>query len=171
MPKVRKTLSQLTGNGLVLSEGDLWQRQRRLLQAAFQPKRFERYAQVMVERTLRLLERWESAASATGGLDVDADRAMTDLTLEILAKTLFDVDDPAETAELGRAVALMSEVFFKEIGAMFVLPDWIPLPGKRRKRSAIRYLDDTIRRIIRERRASGEDRSDVLSMLVAGRRS
>jgi cytochrome P450 len=166
MPKVRRVLSQLTGNGLVLSEGDFWQRQRRLGQAAFQPKRFEQYSRVMVERTLRLVERWDSAAGAPGSLDVDADRAMTDLAMEILAKTLFDVDIPAETAELGRAVALMSELFFKEISSLFVLPDWLPLPGKRRKRLAIRYLDETIRRFIGERRASGLDRGDVLSMLL-----
>jgi cytochrome P450 len=166
MPKVRGVLSQLTGNGLVLSEGDLWQRQRQLVQAAFRPKRFERYAQAMVERTLRFLERCESAASSPGTLDVDADRAMTDLTMEILAKTFFDVDAPTETAELGRAVALMSEVFFKEISALFILPDWLPLPGKQRKRSAIRYLDETIRRFISDRRASGVDRGDVLSMLM-----
>jgi cytochrome P450 len=166
MPKVRRVLSQLTGKGLVLSEGALWQRQRQLMQAAFQPERFEQYARVMVDCTLRFLERSESAASKPGGLDVDADRAMTDLTMEILGKTLFDVDDPTETAELGRAVALMSDVFFKEISALFVLPDWLPLPGKRRKRSAIRYLDETIRRFIRERRDSGLDRGDVLSMLL-----
>jgi cytochrome P450 len=169
LPKVRKVLSQLIGNGLVVSEGDTWLRQRHLVECAFDAQRFEQYARVMVERTERLLQSWQSAANATGTLDVDAVTAMSDLTSDILAKTLFDVEAPAETADLRRAVALMSEVFFNEISSAFVLPDWFPLPGKSRKRWAIRYLDDTIRRIIRERRASGVDRRDVLSMLLLAR--
>jgi cytochrome P450 len=46
------------------------------------------------------------------------------------------------------------------------LPDWLPLPSKIRMRRAIRELDAFITGIIRDRRASGEDRGDLLSMLL-----
>jgi len=47
LPKMKrqvKVLRQWDGNGLVLSEGEFWQRQHRLVQPAFAPKRFAKYA-------------------------------------------------------------------------------------------------------------------------------
>jgi cytochrome P450 len=46
------------------------------------------------------------------------------------------------------------------------LPDWLPLPEKRRKRWAMQRLNETVRRFIRERRESGQDKGDLLSMLL-----
>jgi cytochrome P450 len=46
------------------------------------------------------------------------------------------------------------------------LPDWLPLPAKRRKRWAMRRLDEIVRRFIRDRRASAMDKGDLLSMLL-----
>lgn len=166
MPALRRILAELDGNGLVFSEGDFWLRQRRLIQPAFHAQRFGRYAAVMVERTRRLLDRWEAAAGAAGTLEVDVEKEMTGLTLEIAARTFFDADVAGETAELGAAVATMSEVTVREVQSPLPLPDWLPLPLKRRKRRALDYLNGTVRRIIRERRASGEDRGDLLSMLL-----
>src|SRR5262249_60074856 len=48
----------------------------------------------------------------------------------------------------------------------FSPPSWLPLPSIRRKRRAMEYLDTTIRRIIAERRGSGQDKGDLLSMLL-----
>ena len=47
-----------------------------------------------------------------------------------------------------------------------MLPDWLPLPGKAGKKWSIRRLDETIRRFIRDRRATGEDKGDLLSILL-----
>jgi cytochrome P450 len=46
------------------------------------------------------------------------------------------------------------------------LPDWTPLPRIRAKKWAMNYIDSTIRRVIAERRKAGEDRGDLLSMLL-----
>jgi hypothetical protein len=62
----------------------------------------------MVHRTQRLLQRWRSETETDGGLEEDAERAMTGLTLEIAAKTFFDAAVSGETDELGRAVAILS---------------------------------------------------------------
>jgi cytochrome P450 len=155
-------LRQWDGNGLVLSEGDFWRRQRRLVQPAFQPRRFAAYGTAMVAATRRLLDRWAEEA----GKPVEIVQRMTGLTLEIIAKVLFDVDVSADVRCLGEAVAVLSDTAMHEMSTPLRLPDWLPLPGKRRKRWAMRYLDETIRRIIRERRASKEDKGDLLSMLL-----
>jgi cytochrome P450 len=155
-------LRQWDGNGLVISEGDFWRRQRRLVQPAFQPRRFAAYGTAMVAATRRLLDRWETEP----GKAVEIVQTMTALTLEIIAKVLFDVDVSQEVRSLGEAVAILSDTAMHEMSSPLRLPDWLPLPRKRRKRWAMRYLDQTIRRIIRERRASGQDKGDLLSMLL-----
>lgn len=157
---ITKPLSKIDGNGLVLSDGDFWLRQRRLVQPAFASRRFEPYAQATVDYTLEMLERWSS------GPALNIADEMTQLTLRIIAKALFGVELSGQVAQLGEAVRIIAETFVAEAGNPVHLPDWIPLPGKRRKRWAIRTLDQLVRGIIRERRASGQDHGDLLAMLL-----
>lgn len=155
-----RPLAKLDGNGLVLSEGDFWLRQRRLVQPAFSTRQIAGYAEVTVEYTRRMLARWR------GGTVLDVADEMTRLTLEIIAQTLFGVELSGRAAHLGEAVRVISEAYVREAGYPVHLPDWLPLPQKRRKRWAIRTLDEMIWSIIRERRATREDHGDLLSMLL-----
>ena len=157
---ITQPLAKIDGNGLVLSEGPFWQRQRRLMQPAFASRRFEPYANATVDYTLGMLEGWSN------GTEVNIADEMTQLTLRIIAKTLFGVELAGQAERLGEAVRIISETFVAEAGHPIHLPDWLPLPAKRRKRWAIRTLDEMVRGIIRERRASGEDHGDLLSMLL-----
>jgi cytochrome P450 len=79
---------------------------------------------------------------------------------------MFDAEIGAEAGDLGRAVAILSEIAVKEMQSPWTLPDWLPLAEKRRKRWAMQRLDEAVRRVIRQRRASGEDEGDLLSMLL-----
>jgi cytochrome P450 len=164
--RVRKILARVVGDGLIVSEGDKWLRQRRLVQPAFHAKRFAHYAAVMVERTRRFVERWLKDVAAAGACEVEIAQAMIDLGMEIIAKTMFDAELTGEIAALSKAVAYISETMVWEMESVFGLPDWFPTPHKIRKRRAIRLVDETVRRFIRERRASGQDRGDLLSMLL-----
>lgn len=166
-PRPMRVLAQWNGNSVIITEGEEWLRQRRMVQPAFHPRRFERYASCMVERARQRLDRWLKVIDTSGGIDTDIDREMTALTLEIIAKTLFDADISAEASDLGRAVEILSTIAVKEMESFGTLPDWLPLPQKRRKRWAVRRLDQTVRRFIRERRESGLDRGDLLSMLLS----
>jgi cytochrome P450 len=162
-PKLRKTtdvIRQVEGNGIVVTEGDFWLRQRRLVQPAFAPARLARYADLMVEYTNRALERWGDGAV------VDMAGEMRQLTLAIIARTLFDVELTGKAANLDEAGQVLGEVLPREMSAPIRLPDWLPLPGKARKRWAIRVFDELIWDVIRQRRASGEDMGDLLSMLL-----
>lgn len=160
VPAQVRLLGKIDGQGLVITEGELWRRQRRLVQPAFAMRRMDRYAQVIVERSARLFDGWST------GQTHDIAQETTHLTLEIIAKTLFDVELSGQAAQLGEAVRVVSETVYREAGALVQLPDWLPIPSKRRKRWAIRMLDDTIWEIIRQRRASGTDQGDLLSMLL-----
>jgi cytochrome P450 len=159
-PWMMRPLSKIDGKGLVLSDGDFWLRQRRLVQPAFSTKRFDRYAQVTVDGTQRMLERWTDETS------FDMVDQMTRLTLDIIAKTLFGVELGEEAIALGEAVRTFSQSFVRDVANPFRLPDWVPTARNRRKRQAIQTVDDMVCGIIRDRRASGEDHGDLLSMLL-----
>jgi cytochrome P450 len=159
-PHSLDTLRQVDGEGLVITEGEKWLRQRRLLQPAFHQRRMGPYAEAIVERTQHMLADWQP------GQTLNIVDEMTHLTLEIIAKVFYDTALTGRAAQLGEAVRVLSQAFYKEVSGLVRLPDWLPLPAKRRKRWAIATLDTLIREIIRERRASGKDHGDLLSMLL-----
>jgi cytochrome P450 len=156
----KRVFRKIDGDGLINSEGDFWLRQRRLIQKAFQQRRFGRYAATAVELTRRRLDRWAAGAA------INLDREMSELAVEIAGETLFGVDLRDQAAWLGETAEVLRETFIREFLAPVPLPDWLPLPSKRRMRRAIRELDAFITGIIRDRRASGEDKGDLLSMLL-----
>ena len=92
-----RVLKQFAGNGLVASEGDFWLRQRRLVQPAFHARRMSRYAQVVVDHTRRMLERWRS------GTEVNMPHEMRQLTAEIIVKALFDAELTGNAGRLTEA--------------------------------------------------------------------
>jgi cytochrome P450 len=161
LPRLIRALREVDGNGLVLSEGDFWLRQRRLVQPAFSPKRFDGYAKTIVDCARQAVESWAARS------EIDVPLEMRRLTLAIVARTLFGADISGSEEALGAATETISEIVTEQTGRMIQLPIWVPTAENRRKRQAIEVVDRVIRRIIRERRASGEDRGDLLSMLLA----
>jgi cytochrome P450 len=158
--KATRVLKEIAGDGLLISEGDIWLRQRRLVQPAFHASRMSRYAEVVVAHTRRMLDGWQSGAL------LNMPEEMRQLTLAIIGKALFDVELTGKAAQLSEVSRILTETTFREVVSLFTLPDWLPLPGKRRKRWALQTLDNLIGEIIRDRRASGEDKGDLLSMLL-----
>jgi cytochrome P450 len=160
--KLTRWLIPLVGEGLLTSEGELWRRQRRLAQPAFQRQQIERYAAVMVQHTERMLATWHS------GEIRDVHEAMMRLTLGIVAKTLFDTDVAAEAEAVGESLDIVTRYFMSPM-RWFGIRERLPLPSTLRYRHAIRRIDDLIYGIIRGRRQSGHDPGDLLARLLAAR--
>jgi cytochrome P450 len=160
---IMRVLAQWNGQSLLVSEGDRWHARRRKVLPAFATRRLPGYAERVVERTLVLRDKWEAADAPI----IDTDREMVALALEIAANTLFGETLGDRALAIGRAVAVLSEVAFRESTSPLVLPDWMPLPSKARKRQAIADMDALVRGIVATRMAlPTSDRGDLLSMLI-----
>jgi cytochrome P450 len=148
------------GEGLLTSEGEFHRRQRRLVQPAFHRQRVAAYGTVMAEHAARTRQRWRN------GETLDIAQEMMRLTLTIVGKTLFDADVERGAGEIGVALTKIMEGWPRLISPFYQVLKRLPLPGNRRVREGQEFLDAIILRMINERRSSGEDRGDLLSMLL-----
>ncbi|MEP7291896.1 MAG: cytochrome P450 [Chloroflexota bacterium] len=160
---LKKSTFPVVGNGLFTNDGDFWKRQRRLVQPAFHTKRIGAYGEVMVEHAQALISRWR------GGEVYDIDHEMVRLTMGIVSKTLFDADVSSEANEISEMVTNALEVVNKRLDRLMNFPEWFPTPENRRIHRAVERLDVMIQRFIDDRRKSGEDKGDLLSMLLMAR--
>lgn len=160
-PGILRVLARpVLGNGLLTSDNAFHRRQRRMVAPAFQHRRIAAYADVMAEYAEQIQQRWQA------GSPIDVSREMMRLTLWIVGKTLFDANVLGEAEELGQALEIALRNFNSQLSAFIPLPPTWPTPRNRRAMRATARLDETVYRIIRERRAAGDDRGDLLSMLL-----
>jgi cytochrome P450 len=151
---------RLLGEGLLTSEGAIHLRQRRLMQPAFHRDAVAGYGATMVASADRMRSGWIDGRT----LDIAAE--MHRLTLSVVGKTLFDADVESQATEVGEALTGVIDTFW-----MMMLPfadaiERLPVPKLRRARMARVRLDQIIYRMIADRRASGRDHGDLLSMLL-----
>jgi cytochrome P450 len=158
-----EVMKQWNGGSLLITEGEEWLRLRRLVQPAMQARRFGGYADAITNTARQRFDSWERRED---GFEIEFEQAMTELTIDIIARTMFGVDLGSEAREIGKAAGVLSKVAIREMMNPFTLPDWLPLPGKAEKRWAMRTMDALVRRFVRERRQSGKDVGDLLSMLL-----
>lgn len=153
-------LKPVLGNGLLISEGTSWRKQRTLAQPSFRHENIARYAKVMTDATERMLGGWRDGETR------DVHKEMMALTLEIVAKSLFGTDVSREAGRVGRAMAEVTHDFSVMSNVSFFLPDSLPLPGKMRLRRSVRELDRIVYAIIHGRRATHGRSHDLLQMLL-----
>jgi len=150
----------LLGEGLLTSEKEFHLRQRRMIQPAFHRSRINEYAKSMIEFGEKMSGEWKD------GEFRDIDREMMRLTLWIVGKTLFNANVEDEAAQVGVAMTTIVSMFNFMLLPFSEILEKLPLPPIKRLKNARKTLDEVIYKIIDERRASGEDKGDLLSMLL-----
>ncbi|MFD1570996.1 cytochrome P450 [Halorubrum laminariae] len=178
----RRILSPVIGNGLLISEGEFWRRQRHRMEPAFHPDALAEYASVMVDYTRRLLSDWRDDTVR----DIHAD--MMRLTVEIVAETLFDADIREYEVDIADALEAVMDRSEKRLKRPIEVPDVIPTPGNRRYKRAREALyaiadeivaahdadgDGVVSRLL-QAKSHAEDlddeqiRDEVVTLLLAG---
>ena len=149
------------GEGLLTSEGDFHRRQRRLTQPAFNHGRFDGYAATMTRITAEAADRWRA------GQRLDVLEAMRQITLPIASQTLFGTRVDAEHERIIEAIRTGLSWFKAFKPADSTLADRLsPLQLLRLSRSR-ETLETVVSRIVEARRREGEDRGDLLSLLLS----
>jgi cytochrome P450 len=162
-PFVSKALGRIMGQGVFVAEGAQWKRQRHLVQPAFHATRIRQYAETMAAYTQEMVDSWQT------GQIVAIDQSLAELTLRIIAKTMYGIDLVDQTDKIGRLMKTILTIAEEQLGQFIVLPKWIPTRQHRRQAAALREIRELLRNIVRQRQAEGEDRGDLLSMLLRAR--
>jgi cytochrome P450 len=163
----RRFFVAIFGAGLLGIDGDLWRAHRRVMAPAFDPRSVASYAPAVSEAAVAFIEHW---ASLGAGARVDMAEEMTDLTLRIIARTMFSSDNPellsAIRGSLGAGSLAIGELSFQDL---------LPVLRDRRMRERERMiarifapLDDLVHAMMAERAAKPDDQpADLLGRLMA----
>jgi len=162
--------AQVFGQSVLVTEGDTWQRQRRMLMPAFTPRRVAGYAQLMTDAACSALDAAVPAGQAEALVPMDT--LWTGVAMDVILRTMFSESAKADARDAAWATQTLSEAAFREMFMPFTLPVWLPLPGHAAKRRALRSLRGLVWRHIHARqaevpRADAPERSDLLHMLLA----
>ncbi len=99
-----KPIAALQGQGLLTSEGDLWARQRRLMQPAFQQRQLATCATVMVHEARAVVQEWRHLIQT--GTPVNVAARMQRLTFNVVGRVLLGADPGALEAYSGTLQAI-----------------------------------------------------------------
>ena len=162
--RTQRRMKILLGEGLITSDGETHMRQRRIAAPAFHRQRIAAYGEMMTTRAITMREEWVE------GKEIDIVAEMMRLALQVVARTIFDTDVTEDVQTINNEVNAIMKLY----NFLIALPRaeallHLPIPGLMRFKRARRHLDAVVHRMIDERRRSGEDRGDLLSMLLASR--
>jgi cytochrome P450 len=161
----------LGSHSVLLLDGSEHVRQRKLLMPPFHGERMVAYAETMREVTERVVATWPPDAAFS------LHPHMQRITLEIILRTVFGIDEGAQLEDLRDALTRVLDRQSRPVAALFTLPalrrsvlGLTPWDGFLRD---VRRADALIHRQIARRRADlvrgATPRSDVLSMLLDAR--
>jgi cytochrome P450 len=161
-------LGDLLGEGLLLSEGDTWQKQRDLATPAFNMNRLSGMADRIVDHTESLLSEWAD------GDELDVEQEMTEVTIDVICDLMMGTQLSDERLDHVQTQLEPIGRRFEPDPIRFAAPEWVPLPGDDEYQSAVEELDDVIAEIVDRRRQeidTGDDDGpmDFLSILLRAR--
>lgn len=156
------TSEALFGEEFMSSDGDFWMRHRKFVQPALHRQRIHSYADVMVDYTRRLLDTWRDGETR----DIYPD--IMQLTLKIIARTLFSTDASADVGRIAQALDVIMREITSRMVNPFQIPPRIPTPANVRFRNSTAELNNFIASML-ARHKEEQIQDDLLAMLVEAR--
>lgn len=162
-----EVFAEAFGQSVLTTEGATWQRQRRMLQPAFTPRRVAGHAALMRAAAAEALDRALPDDALAAAVDMDA--LFGRVAMDVILRTLFSEPAAGEADAAIHATRVLGETAMREMFHPMTLPDWLPLPGKAAKRQALRTLRGLIGGHIarRRRQPDPEAGDDLLARLLA----
>lgn len=157
---VTREVSLFLGQGLLVSDGDVWRRHRELVAPAFQPRQISSYADIMVEETEAMIDDWSD------GEQLDFHRDISAMTLRIVVRALFGLEMQQEFDAIGDAIDdIMAYIDELRHSPWRYVPDPIPSPNQPGFERGKKRIDELIYQLIDERRRA-EQGDDLLYQLL-----
>ena len=151
----------LLGEGLVTSEGDFHNRQRRLIQPIFLPKQIKSYGDIMIDYAKKMAEGWKD------GSVLDINREMMELTLGIICKSVLNYDVKSEAQQVGKWLTTVRNYSKRLQNPIGQVIDKVPiLPKVRGAHNAMKELNSLVYELIADRRGSKIGYNDLLTRLL-----
>lgn len=143
-----RSLSLVTGDGLLTATNDHWRGQRPVVQPAFHHSFLPAVGEVVAQETGWLIDRW---GGLPAGAVVDVELAMMDLALRVVGRCLFADDLRGSTAALAHATLEALDVVIKRSRVPIAIPAAWPTPANRRLDRSMRALESAVERLMTQR--------------------
>ena len=156
-------LRPVLGNGLLTSDGDFWLRQRRLVQPAFHRERLNELFKTMGQLTSDFLN---SLESMRGKDAIDIDATMMSITADIALKTLFGNITNEDKSRIYQQINRSQKYMVTRVRRPYRIPIMAINGEKKQFETDLEYFNKLIIAFIRNRRASGESKNDLLQLLL-----
>jgi cytochrome P450 family 135 len=155
----------LGSHSVLLAEDEDHMRRRKLMLPPFHGARMRAYEEVISEAAVRQVESWPV------GERFALHPSMQALTLEVILRAVFGVEDDARRDELSENLVAILATTQSPRAVGMAIPRLRGLPPWRRTVARIQRTDELLAEEIRRRRADPDlaEREDILSMLVAAR--
>jgi cytochrome P450 len=160
-PKVVKQMwKPFLGQGLVPNDGESWKRQHKLIMPGFHKMRVDAYAPTMAAYTRDMIRGWRNGETR------NFRKEMLEVTLRLVAKTLFDTDLAHDSQTVHQAMEDISEALIDHAQTPIPAPRWWPSERNKRMVRALDAMDGVIERLVSARRKERKDRGDLMSHIV-----
>nr|WP_235988657.1 cytochrome P450 [Pseudorhizobium endolithicum] len=164
--QVRRALGPALGEGLLTADGSHWKWQRQSVASAFRPASLQELQPMMIAAAEHARDRLLQQSPGV----VDIGHEMMRTTFDIIVQTMMSGGHGIDVGRVERSIT----DYLDPSGWTFALgvigaPDWMPYPGRRRALAAVKFLRSSLARVIAERRRGGEERNDLISMLLAAK--
>ncbi len=160
-------LKLLLGEGLVTSEGQLWKRQRKMIQPSFHKQHINNLFDEMLGCTNEMIKEWKVEAQQGGKIDFAPE--MMKITLQIIAKTMLSADFKTEAKSVGVSLTYLLKALEERVLRGINFPLWVPTPANTEFKNKRKVLDALIYKLISDRRKTGHQKGDLLDMLMESR--
>src|SRR5690242_411598 len=159
-------LALVLGQGLVTSQGEVWQRQRRLMQPVFQRSNITTLLPQITTAGSNMLDRWRKLGDGAG---INLAEEMTRLTLEVITQTMFSTSVLDKVERIAPSLEILLRYASKTLLNPLTPPLYVPTPANQKFKQALGIIDDVIYGIIDQRRTvttASSAHNDLLDMLL-----
>jgi cytochrome P450 len=142
----------LLGRGIMTSEGELWTRQRYMMQPFFHRRVISEFASIIAVANDRFIARWDTLAGR--GEPINLTEEMSELTLEIVLRSIIGRDLDRLTQQLGsNPFSVVTKEPARDLQFVYTF----------------RSLSKVLVELIARRRAEPEEHFDYVAMLMSAR--